>query len=107
MILADKELRFGVAPHLLIDCAKQLAHTNSAITLDAFCRALGTSRGEASPVLAQMVDAGFFSAGPEPGTFKAASHLRSLAAAHVGNGITRHEAERLLEQVLQTGKSVV
>jgi hypothetical protein len=99
MNIAPDSLMFGVAPAILIDCARQLRDEDNGFDVDAFCEALGAPRGESEPVLRQMVDAGFVIANGEA-LFMPTDKLRQLAAASIAHGLPRADAERLLQRVI-------
>ncbi len=95
----------GVAPEILIDCARQLRDRED-ISQDDFCRALGAPPDEAMPVLKIMVNEGFFEPRDDSSTFAPTARLRQLALAQVSNGLTRAEAEALLERIIDAGRRV-
>lgn len=65
MHLLPGQLMFGVAPVLLIDCARQIHEGDyndkkHTFDIDAFSRALGAPVRESGPVLQAMLADGFF-----------------------------------------------
>lgn len=101
MKLPPGELMFGVAPSILIDCATQIHDRESDFDLDDFCEALGAPVEEARPVLAKLVQAGF--AKPDKSgadRFHPTKKWGQLALAKVSRGLTRVDADVLLEKVI-------
>jgi predicted nucleotidyltransferase len=107
MHLLPDQLLFGVAPALLVDCARQIhdrdwdEHRHS-IDIDAFSKALGAPIGESAPVLQAMLEAGFFE--PADGTvgrYLPTRKLGQLALASISPGISRQEADALLAQIVE------
>lgn len=104
MRLEPENLIWGVAPNILQDCAIQLRDEIS-FTLHAFCIALGAPVSEAKPVLDQMITDEFIShAGP--GKFMGTQKLLQLAAAPISKGISRTEAEQLIQKVIRKAKAI-
>jgi len=108
MYLRPNELMFGVAPAILLDCARQLhRHDYGPFSLSDFCKALGAPIRESQPVLAQMISEGFITAQTgDGGTYLATSKLGQLALANVSEGLPRLQADALLAQVLVKAASV-
>jgi hypothetical protein len=99
MHLRPGELVLGVAPEILLDCARQLRDGEAPITLDAFSRALGAPIDEAEPVLQRMVSSGFFAPAADGG-FNRTKKFSQLAAAKISSGLSRPDAESLLQKVI-------
>ena len=93
---------FGVAPAILLDCARQLHHYDlRPFTLNDFCEALGASQREAQLVLMQMISEGFIVAQvSDAGAYSATPKLGQLALANISEGLPRAQADALLAQVL-------
>lgn len=106
MLIPTDELLFGVAPAILIDCAKQLNDWSEPFSEDDFCAAIGAPPREARPVLVQLEQAGFVASSEQPDRFRGTPKLSQLALAHVGKGLTRIAAEQLLAKVLSTVREV-
>ncbi|MGN6831096.1 hypothetical protein [Paucibacter sp. M5-1] len=106
MHIPQGELVFGVAPAILIDCAKQLTVRNSPFDADRFCRALGAPAREARPVLSELELAGYVAPSDQPGFFEGTQKLNQLALASIGDGLTRAAADALLVKVLAAARKV-
>lgn len=104
MHLRPGELVFGVAPEILLDCAKQLKDGDEPITLEEFSEALGAPTDEAEPVLKLMTEAGYFV--PGDNGFERARPFTQLAAARISNGLSRAEADALLARVLLKAQEI-
>lgn len=108
MLLIPNELFFGVAPEILVDCAQQFhAREGRPFSLTAFCEALGAPVDEASAVLIEMVAAGFFSV--EEGSadcYGPTTKLAQLALASISHGLSRAEAAKLLQRVIDKAKLI-
>lgn len=102
MLLIPNELLFGVAPEILVDCARQLhARNGQDFSLGYFCETLGAPLGEASIVLDEMVVAGFFAVDKSSADcYVPTTKLAQLALANISNGVSRAEAEELLQRVI-------
>lgn len=102
MLLIPNELLFGVAPVILVDCARQLhARDDREFSLAYFCEALGAPADEASIVLKEMVAAGFFTANESSADcYVPTAKLGRLALANISQGISRADAETLLRKVI-------
>lgn len=102
MHLVPNELVYGVAPEILLDCAKQLhLRDGRPFSLDVFCEALGAPVREALPVLNTLVAEGFIQRDSERvDRFLATTKLGQLALANVSEGLPRVEATKLLERVI-------
>lgn len=108
MHLLPNELRFGVAPEILLDCARQI-HGRDAetVSLDEFSMALGAATREAQPVLEAMAAAGFFAADTDqPMLYRPTSKLGQLALANISNGLTRETAGQLLQRVIDRARLI-
>lgn len=106
MHFEPNSLPFGVAPAILIDCAKQLAHEDS-FSFDGFCRALGATRAEGKAILSAVINGGLVTAeAQKPDQYAATQLFRQVSLARIGEGLPRAEAERLLERVLDIAKSI-
>ncbi|WP_342616566.1 hypothetical protein [Rhodoferax sp. GW822-FHT02A01] len=102
MNLPPKDLLYGVAPRILIDCASQLHETGEDFSLEDFCKAIGAPSHEAMPVIDQLVKDGFMIAiGVDKSMFQPTKKMAQLALAKVTNGISRHQADQFLIEVLQ------
>lgn len=103
MHLVPNELVYGVAPEILLDCARQLhLRDGRPFSLDEFCEALGAPVREALPVLYAMVADGFFQANAEcSDRYSVTNKLAQLALANATNGLLRVEAKKLLERVIE------
>lgn len=107
MHLLPDQLMFGVAPVLLIDCARQLHERDydgekHAFGIEEFSQALGAPVSESGLVLEAMLAAGFFE--PLDGDsdrYIATKQLGQLALAKISSGISRSEAEALLARVVE------
>lgn len=104
MNLLPDQLVYGVAPRLLIDCARQLRAMSSkeprSITIDEFARALGAPIGEAQPVLEQMIAADYFvRTDDDQEPLFTTSKLSQLALAKISHGLTRAEADQWLTRI--------
>lgn len=102
MHLRPNELMFGVAPAILLDCARQLhQYDHRPFTLNDFCEALGAPQREAQPVLMQMISEGFIAAPTsDVGAYSTMPKLGQLALANISEGLPRAQADALLAQVL-------
>jgi hypothetical protein len=105
MNLRPENLYFGVAPAILIDCARRLVERRAPFGLVEFAQAIGTSVREAEPVLEQMRKDGFFKR-LKPGSFESTDKLSQLANAKISEGISRAEAEKLLALVLRKAEEI-
>ena len=92
-----------MAPLIIRDCAVQL-RWRDAFSLNDFCEALGAPCAEAMPVLEAMIRTGYLEGTDEP--FRPTSKLKQLAAAKISRGISRAEAERLLQDVIDRARHV-
>lgn len=107
MHLPPDQLVFGVAPALLIDCARQIHDRDWDIrrfTLgaDDFAKALGAPLGESTPVLLAMLADGFFERTDEQADrYVPTQKLGQLALASISPGITRDEATDLLSRLVE------
>ncbi|MFT3718580.1 hypothetical protein [Pseudorhodoferax sp.] len=108
MHLRSGELMFGVAPTILIDCARQLHRlAGQPFTLDDFCMALGAPIREAKPVLAQMISEGFISTqATSSSVYLATPKLGQLALSNISEGLPRAQADALLTRILDQAESV-
>lgn len=102
MHLVPNELVYGVAPEILLDCARQLhLRAGRPFSLDEFCEALGAPVQESLPVLNAMVTKGLLQVDSERvDWFFATTLLGQLALANVSEGLPRVEATKLLERVI-------
>lgn len=99
---------FGVAPALLIDCARQIHESHYSgeegiLSLDDFSRTLGAPISECTPVLGAMLADGFFEQRGEQ-QFVPTRKLNQLALAKISKGIPRAEAATLIAKI--TNKAV-
>jgi len=107
MHLLPDQLMFGVAPHLLIDCAHQIHDQDwddgrFTIGIEDFAKALGAPLGESTLVLLAMLADGFFERADGQGDrYVPTQKLGQLALAKISCGITRAEAEALLARVVE------
>lgn len=107
MHLLPEQLKFGVAPALLVDCARQLHERDydsekHAFGIEEFSKALGAPVSESGPVLDAMLAAGFFE--PLDGDldrYIATKQLGQLALAKISFGISRSEADLLLARIVE------
>lgn len=107
MHLLPNSLLFGVAPEILVDCARQLHDTNEPFTLDQFCKALGAPVGESEVVLAELVSNGFFQLDSvSTGLYRPTTKLGQLALAKISNGLPRELATKLLAQVIERARLI-
>lgn len=106
MHIPQGELVFGVAPAILIDCAKQLTVREGPFDEDRFCRALGAPAREARPVLSELERAGYVVPSDQPGFFEGTQKLNQLALASISDGLTRAAADALLAKVLAAARTV-
>lgn len=105
MNLLPDRLAFGVAPALLLDCARQvhegrLGTAERPLSLDAFSKTLGAPLDESAPVLQALTEAGFFQH-IDDGTYLATPKLARLALSKISGGIPRAEAVTLLAQIVE------
>jgi hypothetical protein len=107
MHLLPEQLKFGVAPALLIDCARQLHERDyddekHAFGIEGFSKALGAPVSESGPVLQAMLAAGFFEPlDGDPSRYICTKQLGQLALAKISSGISRSEADVLLARVVE------
>lgn len=106
MHIPSGDLLFGVAPSILVDCAKQLKVRNGPFDEDRFCRALGAPAREARPVLSELELAGYVVPSDQPGFFEGTQKLNQLALASISDGLTRAAADALLAKVLVAARKV-
>lgn len=99
------ELWNGVAPEILIECARQLRHLDDISTED-FCRSIGAPLEESMPVLSCMLDSGFLEASFDSNSFAPTQKLRQLALAQVSRGLSRTEAKGLVEKIIAAARRV-
>lgn len=106
MLLLPEELLFGVAPEILVDCARQLhARDGRSFALTDFCEALGAPIGEASSVLGQMLAHGFFKVDEcQTDQYSSTIKLGQLALANISNGVPRAAAAKLMKRVVEKAK---
>ncbi|KGM52504.1 hypothetical protein N792_05405 [Lysobacter concretionis Ko07 = DSM 16239] len=103
---------YGVAPALLIDCARQihdwgLGAARCDFDIDDFSKALGAPISESIPVLQAMLADGVFTiAEGVPDRYVASQKLGQLALAKISPGISRAEAENLLAQVVEKASEI-
>lgn len=99
MRLEPNELRFGVKPEILIDCADQLCQGDGHFNFAEFCKALGAPERESLPVLHELIANGFVK-DAEPGSeFQTMKSLTQLAQASVTKGISRAESRELVKAI--------
>jgi len=103
--LRPGELVFGVAPEILVDCARQLREKEEPFSLDGFSRALGAPVDEAADVLQAMVCDGFFQQAAA-GTYTGTAKFNQLAASKISEGLTRSAAEALLARVVSKARHI-
>jgi len=107
MHLLPDQLMFGVAPTLLIDCARQIHERDydderHAFDIEAFSEALGAPVGESGPVLQAMLADGFFERTEgEENRYIATRKLGQLDLASISPGISRDEADTLLARIVE------
>jgi len=107
MHLLPDQLMYGVAPALLVDCARQIHEHDydderHAFDIEAFSKALGAPVSESSPVLQAMLADGFFErAEGEGNRYVATRKLGQLALASISPGISRDEANTLLALIVE------
>jgi predicted nucleotidyltransferase len=104
MYLLPDQLMFGVAPALLIDCARQIHDwdVDCSFTIEKFSEALGAPVSESAPVLKAMMETGLFrSAADKDSYFITEQKLGQLALAKISRGISRTEARRLLDKIIE------
>lgn len=108
MKLLPGELVFGVAPSILVDCAVQIHDRERDFDLDDFCWALGAPVEEARPVLAKLVHAGFAKPDNKSGAdrFHPTKKWGQLALANISSGLTRADAEALLQKVVAKARVI-
>ncbi|MGH8160447.1 MAG: hypothetical protein ACREPQ_20245 [Rhodanobacter sp.] len=107
MHLLPDQLMFGVAPALLIDCARQIHDQDyddvkHTFDIEAFSEALGAPISESAVVLKAMLAEGFFEC-PEgqAGRYISTQRLGQLALASISPGISREEADTLLARIVE------
>ena len=108
MHLLPGELCFGVAPEILVDCARKLhQYDMRPLTVNEFSEALGAPIREAVLVLDEMTAAGFFhlKAG-EQVLYWPTTKLGQLALANISNGLTRSTASQLLKRVIERAELI-
>jgi hypothetical protein len=106
MHLRRNELYFGVAPEILLDCARQLHEASEdRISIVDLSKALGATLREGATVAAQMTEAGFFTAA-ESGVYAPTTKFSQLANAHISDGLTRSEAEALLSRIVARAQEI-
>jgi hypothetical protein len=105
MILTANSLVFGVAPRLLIECAKSLHSRARPFSLEEFSQALGAPINESRPVFEAMVAAGYFALDGE-GKYAPRELFNRLALARVGEGLPRAQADALLAKVLKAAQRI-
>jgi hypothetical protein len=101
MRLTKGQLFLGVAPKIIVDCARQLWLLQRGFTLDEFCRSLGAPVDEARPVLEAMIREGYVEdriAATEQ--YEPTKQLSRLKSATIGPGLTRQQASALLQKVI-------
>lgn len=107
MHLLPDQLMFGVAPALLVDCARQIHERDygdkrHAFDVETFSKALGAPVSESGPVLQAMLAAGFFEHAEGHGDrFITTQKLGQLALASISPGISRGEADTLLALIVE------
>lgn len=108
MHLIPNELVFGVAPEILVDCARQIHLRDlKPFSLNEFSEALGAPTRESKPVLEQMVAEGFFQLdAADSGLYRPTPKLGQLALASISNGLTRADAVKLLERVIERARVI-
>lgn len=112
MHLLPGELMFGVAPALMIDCARQIHDRDlygkgRPFSVDEFSEALGAPVGESLPVLQHMLEEGFFEqVGHADARFLSTQKLAQLALAKISTGIPRYEADQLLRRIIDTATNI-
>lgn len=99
MHLRPDSLLFGVEPTILVDCAGQLRNQTLGFSLEDFCEAIGAPMREAEPVLRLMIDGGYIATKRES-LYVPTQKLGQLALASVSVGLTRAEAELLLQRII-------
>lgn len=95
---------FGVKPEILRDCAFQLRHRDS-FGIDDFCMAIGAPAEEAMPVLEHLLRDGFVSM-KDTGRYMPTKRFRQLAIASISHGLSRAEAEALLQRVIERARDI-
>lgn len=97
---------FGVAAGILIECADKLLDGSERFSEEAFCAAIGAPWDEARPVIESLIAAGYLERveGYEP--LKGTKLFNQLANAHVSPGMTRPEAQILLDRVIAKAESI-
>lgn len=108
MNLIPGKLVFGVAPALLIDCARQIHDVffdedRESITVEKFSRWLGAPVRESRPVFEAMQQDGYFET-KEDGRIVRTTKVSQLALAKLSPGIPRAEAEKLLAEIVSKAK---
>lgn len=107
MHLLPDQLMFGVAPALLVDCARQIHQRDydderHAFGIEEFSKALGAPVSESGPVLEVMLAAGFFEqADGGADRYIATKKLGQLALASISSGLPRSEADMLLARIVE------
>lgn len=107
--LLPHKLIFGVAPEILLDCARQL-HDQCApsFSLEDFCQALGAPVHEALPVLQSFVAEGLAVPAPIAGVtaFTPTAKFSQLALAQISEGISRVQADQFVLAVIEKAKAI-
>jgi hypothetical protein len=101
MRLTKGQLFLGVAPKIIVECARQLWLLQRGFTLDEFCRSLAAPVDEARPVLEAMIREGYVEdriAATEQ--YEPTKQLSRLKSATIGPGLTRQQASALLQKVI-------
>lgn len=107
MHLIPNSLLFGVAPEILVDCARQLHDANAPFTLDQFCKVLGAPVAESELVLEELRTNGFLQVDSvSTGLYLPTIKLGQLALANISNGLTRNAAARLLDRVIERARLI-
>lgn len=107
MNLRPNELVYGVAPEILIACARQLHRFEKTFSTDDFCEAIGAPKLESQPVIDHMVADGFMRSHAEiADSFEPTTKLAQLALARISNGLPRSEAEQLLKSVVRKAEEI-
>lgn len=109
MHLLPHQLVFGVAPEILLDCARQL-HDQFApsFSLNDFCQALGAPAHEALPVLQSLVAEGFVLSAARDGiaTYMPTTKFSQLALAQISEGLNRAQADQFVQAVIEKAKAI-
>ncbi len=112
MHLVPDQTLFGVAPDLLIDCARQIHDRDwddqrFNVGIEDFATALGAPLGESMPVLLAMLADGFFErVDGQSDRYVPTQKLGQLALASVSPGLTRAEADALLARIVEKAAGV-